>query len=91
MRKEGLIKEISLRTGLLQKEVRVSIATMVDIIKESMQEDETIYMRGFVTMTPRIRKERMARDMQRNIPMVTSQKKVVKFKLSAKFIKEINK
>lgn len=52
MRKEDLIKEISLRTGLLQKEVRVSIATMVDIIKESMQEDETIYMRGFVTMTP---------------------------------------
>lgn len=91
MRKEDLIKEISLRTGLLQKEVRVSIATMVDIIKESMQEDETIYMRGFVTMTPRIRKERMARDMQRNIPMVTPEKKVVKFKLSAKFINDINK
>ena len=29
--------------------------------------------------------------MQRNIPMVTSQKKVVKFKLSAKFINDINK
>ena len=91
MRKEDLIKEISLRTGLLQKEVRVSIATMVDIIKESMQKDETIYMRGFVTMTPRIRKERMARDMQNNTPMTAPEKKVVKFKLSAKFIKEINK
>ena len=91
MRKEYLIKEISLRTGLLQKEVRVSIATMIDIIKESMQKDETIYMRGFVTMTPRIRKERMARDMQNNTPMTAPEKKVVKFKLSAKFINDINR
>lgn len=91
MTKEDLIKEVSERTGLLQKEIRLSIATMIDVIKERMQNDEIIYMRGFVTMTPRIRKERMARDMQRNIPMVTSEKKVIKFKLSAKFINEINK
>ena len=91
MTKEDLIKEVSEITGISQRDLRVSIATIMDVIKEKMKKDEPIYMRGFVTMTPRIRKERMARDMQRNIPMVTSQKKVVKFKLSAKFIKEINK
>lgn len=72
MTKEDLIKEVSERTGLLQKEIRLSIATMIDVIKERMQNDEIIYMRGFVTMTPMVRKERMARDMQRNIPMVVS-------------------
>ena len=46
MTKEDLIKEISERTGLLQKEIRLSIATMIDVIKERMQNDEIIYMRG---------------------------------------------
>ena len=90
MTKEDLIKEVSEITGISQRDLRVSIATIMDVIKEKMKKDEPIYMRGFVTMTPRIRKERMARDMQNNIPMKAPSKKVVKFKLSAKFIEDIN-
>ena len=90
MTKEDLIKEVSEITGISQRDLRVSIATIMDVIKEKMKKDEPIYMRGFVTMTPRIRKERMARDMQNNTPMTAPEKKVVKFKLSAKFIEDIN-
>ena len=90
MTKEDLIKEVSEITGIPQRDLRLSIATMIDVIKDSMKKDEPVYMRGFVTMTPRIRKERMARDMQNNTPMTAPEKKVVKFKLSAKFIEDIN-
>lgn len=90
MTKEDLIKEVSEITGIPQRDLRLSIATMIDVIKDSMKKDEPVYMRSFVTMTPRIRKERMARDMQNNVPMSAPQKKVVKFKLSSKFIDDIN-
>ncbi len=91
MRKDELIQAISDRTGLTRTDVRHVIETFISIVKDQLINGDSVVMRGFGTFTVRVRKPRVARDINRNKPIMLPERRVPFFKPSEKFIKEVDK
>ncbi len=91
MRKDELIQAISDRTGLTRTDVKHVIDAFVSIVKDQLINGNSVVMRGFGTFTVRIRKPRVARDINRNKPIYLPERRIPFFKPSDKFVKEVDR
>jgi len=62
MNKEQLIASVAKKTGLTQKEVRLSVDAMFETITESLQNDQKVTLVGFGTFQVRERAAREGRN-----------------------------
>lgn len=79
MTKEGIVKEISLATGIEQNTVVKVIDQFMSTVKETMAEGHPVTLRGFGTFAIRTRAERMGRNISRGESVLIPAHKVVKF------------
>ena len=93
MKKTDLIERISLKTGIVQKDVELVVAAAWEVIRASIQEEDQIRINGFGTFRSRIRPSMVARNLKGKgtknpEPMILPPCKVAQFKPCKNFFKD---
>ena len=80
MTKLELINEISARTGVQKREVTACVDSFMEVVKDTMCNDENVYLRGFGTFLVKERKAKTARNITKNITITVPAHKIPDFK-----------
>ncbi len=89
MTKAELAKKVSEKTGLRKYEVSEIIDALLETIKESLEEGEPIYLRGFGTFELKKRAKKLARNISKNEPIEVPAHYIPYVKFSKNFIERI--
>lgn len=76
---------------LTNKDVATIVDVMIEEMKASVAEGNTIFLRGFGTLKPVFRKGKPAMDIGRGLKMRSKDKMIPLFRVSPKFISLLNK
>ena len=87
MRKTDLIKQISKNAGLSIEKSRSFLINFIDIVKESLIEEDDIYIKGFGRLFVKKQKERRYYNLAKKDLCLLPPKNVISFRASSKLIK----
>lgn len=85
MTKAEIVNAINEKTGIEKTAVMAIIEEIMGTIQEHMTEGENVYLRGFGTFEIIERKEKMGRNIGKNISVVVPAHKIPRFKPSKEF------
>ena len=85
MRKADLVNRIADKTGIAKVDVLVSIEALFKEIRDSLKNDENVYVRGFGSFIIKKRAKKIGRNMKLKYESTASQKL-----LSQRFIEHIS-
>ena len=85
MTKQDLITAVGSKTGQSDSSVRPIIEAALDVIKETVQRKEPVYLRGFGTFQPKKRAEKKARNITAGTTIIIPAHEVAYFKPSKSF------
>lgn len=86
MRKEDLSRAIANQLGLPSNEVTPVLEAFMWNVKNEIRNGGQVYLRGFGTFKPIIRKAKVGRNITAGISMALPAKRVAKFKPSKYFM-----
>lgn len=89
MTKADLINEVSKRTGIEKVIVKETVEAFMDSIKESLMDNNNVYLRKFGSFVVKKRAEKTARDISKNTRIVIPEHYIPSFKPSKMFIQEV--
>ena len=89
MTKAEIVNRINEKTGIEKVAVMAIVEEVMACIKENMANCENVYLRGFGTFGVIERKEKLGRNISKNISVVIPAHKIPKFKPSKEFLKMI--
>lgn len=79
MTKQQLSNYVSNRTGLTPQQSILAIEAMMKGIKSTLINNEPVYLRGFGTFKPHVRKQKTGRIITRNQPIIIPAHLIAKF------------
>lgn len=88
MRKTDLIKHISKNTGLSKKKARTFMSVFIDLVKESLREEDDVYIKGFGRLYVKKQKERRYYNLAKKEVCQLPPKNVISFRASSKLIQK---
>lgn len=91
MIKADLVNEVSRKTGIERKLVMATIESAMDVIKETMINQENVYLRGFGSFVVKERAAKTARNISKNTTIQLPARKVPTFKPSKTFTEKVDK
>ena len=91
MIKADLVNEVSRKTGIERKLVMATIESAMDVIKETMINQENVYLRGFGSFVVKVRAANTARNISKNTTIQIKSLKVPTFKPSKTFAEKVDK
>ncbi len=89
MRKADLITIISEKTGIPKVDVLVTIETLFKEVKDSLINNENIYIRGFGSFVTKKRAAKLGRNIKRNTAVLIPEHHIPAFKPAKEFIQEV--
>ncbi|MBP5258451.1 MAG: integration host factor subunit beta [Prevotella sp.] len=89
MTKADIINKISEDTGISKKDVTVTVEAFMETIKNSMIDQNNIYLRGFGTFLVKHRAEKTARNISKNTTIVIPAHNFPTFKPSKSFVEKM--
>ncbi len=89
MTKADLINEISKKTGIEKVVVKETLETFMDVVKNSLLNQENVYLRGFGSFILKKRAEKKARNISKNISIIVPEHFIPAFKPSKGFLNEV--
>jgi len=90
MTKADLVKDVSNETGIIRKDVSLSVDAFLEAIKDSLKNGKHIEIRGFGTFKLKIRKERIGRNPKTEEKVIIPSRVVPTFKFSKSLKKDID-
>lgn len=91
MTKNDLIDAVAKRTGLKKTDIDLVINVAIDETKKSIAKNESVYLRGFGTLTAKHRKEKTARNISAGIQVIVPETAVPHFKPCKAFKAQVHK
>lgn len=91
MTKAELANEISKRTGIEKKLVVETLESMMTVVKDSLVEEENVYLRGFGSFIVKQRAAKTARNITKNTTIQIPARKIPAFKPSKAFSELLEK
>lgn len=91
MNKTELSKIIASRMSVSQREARLFIDTLGELLQESLLKDEYMMFQGFGTFTLWKQAERPGRNPKIGVPVVIHARNSVKFKAGKQLLEALNK
>ena len=85
MTKAELVRAVSQKTGVDQVAVLATIEGMMEVVKETLQNKENIYLRGFGTFDLKHRAEKTARNISKNTTLIVPAHDLPHFKPCKEF------
>lgn len=86
MTKQQLVKEISHKTGVDQPTALAVVEAMMEVIKDSLANEEPIFLRGFGSFICKHRAEKTARNISKNTTLVIPAHNIPSFKPCKEFL-----
>jgi integration host factor subunit alpha len=91
MTKADLISEVFEKNGLQKQDIEELVDMILDLIKQTVKEGETVKLPGFGNFVVRSKKSRRGRNPKTGLEIEITPRKVVTFKPSVLFKEEIVK
>ena len=89
--KAEVVQQIAEKTGIDKADVYTTVEAFFSVVKNSMAEGESIYVRGFGSFVNKKRAKKIGRNISKNTAMVIEEHFVPSFKPSKVFVDKIKK
>ncbi|MCQ2213262.1 MAG: integration host factor subunit beta [Bacteroidaceae bacterium] len=76
MTKQDLVKAIAEETGIENVKVLAVIESLMNQVKKATVEGEDIFLRGLCTITTKVRKEKVGRNIGKNTAVIVPEHKI---------------
>ena len=91
MTKAEIVNTIVLETGINKKDVMAIVESLMEEIKNALEKEEPVYLRGFGSFIMKRRAEKTARNINQNTTIIIPAHNIPAFKPAKEFIKNISK
>lgn len=89
MRKADLITSISEKTGVPKVDVLVSLEAFFKEVKDSLEDGENIYIRGFGSFVAKKRAKKVGRNIKKNVAIEIPEHYIPYFKPAKIFVEQV--
>lgn len=89
MRKADLVTKISESTGIAKVDVLVTLESFFKEVKESLQEGENVYVRGFGSFIVKKRAKKIGRNIKKNTAIEIPEHYIPAFKPAKVFVEAV--
>lgn len=91
MTKAEIVNTIVLETGINKKDVMAIVESLMEEIKNALEKEEPVYLRGFGSFIMKRRAEKTARNINQNTTIIIPAHNIPAFKPAKEFVKEVSK
>lgn len=91
MTKAEIVNTIVLETGINKKDVMAIVESLMEEIKNALEKEEPVYLRGFGSFILKRRAEKTARNINQNTTIIIPAHNIPAFKPAKEFVKEVSK
>lgn len=91
MTKADIVKEISSKTGIEKNIVLATVESFMETVKESLVNEENVYLRGFGSFILKKRATKTARNISKNTTIIIPEHNIPAFKPAKTFSLSIKK
>ncbi len=91
MTKADIVNEISKNTGIEKVAVQKTVEAFMETVKNSLQNGENVYLRGFGSFVIKQRAEKTARNISKNTTIIIPAHNIPSFKPAKSFVSEVKK
>ena len=91
MTKADIVKEISSKTGIEKNIVLATVESFLETVKESLANEENVYLRGFGSFILKKRATKTARNISKNTTIIIPEHNIPAFKPAKTFSLSIKK
>lgn len=91
MRKADLIAKISEKTGIAKVDVLVALESFFKEVKDSLEEGENVYIRGFGSFVVKKRAKKIGRNIKKNVAIEIPEHYIPVFKPAKVFTDTVKK
>lgn len=90
MTKADIVKEISKKTGIDNATVLSSVEAFMEVVKDSLTNEEEIYLRGFGSFIIKKRAQKTARNISQKTTLIIPEHCIPAFKPSKSFVSAVS-
>ena len=91
MTKAEIVNKIAAKTGIDKTTVLMRVEAFMETVKQSLSEEENVYLRGFGSFILKKRAQKVARNISKNTTIVIPEHNIPAFKPAKTFMQEIVK
>jgi len=91
MTKAEIVNEIVKQTGIDKKTALASVEAFMAAVKDSLANDENVYLRGFGSFIVKKRAQKTARNISKNTTIIIPEHNIPSFKPAKTFIADLQK
>lgn len=89
MTKADIVNEIAKNTGVDKASVLATVESFMDVVKESLANDENVYLRGFGSFIVKKRAQKTARNISKNTTIIIPEHNIPAFKPAKTFVAQV--
>ena len=89
MTKADIVNEISKKTGTDKQTVLNTIEAFMETVKESLSQEENVYLRGFGSFIVKKRAQKTARNISKNTTIIIPEHNIPAFKPAKTFTAKV--
>ena len=89
MTKADIVKNISDKTGMDKSDVQMIAEKFMNEVKNSLKNNENVYLRGFGSFIVKTRAEKTGRNISKNVAVVIPAHNIPAFKPSKTFVNSV--
>ena len=89
MTKADIVKNISDQTGVDKTDVQMIVEKFMDQVRDSIQKNNNVYLRGFGSFVVKTRAEKTGRNISKNTAVIIPAHNIPAFKPSKTFAKSV--
>ena len=89
MTKAEIVSEIAKSTGIDKATVLTTVEKFMEAVKDSLANDENVYLRGFGSFIVKTRSQKTARNISKNTTIIIPAHKIPAFKPAKVFMDQV--
>ncbi|MBZ4651986.1 MAG: DNA-binding protein [Proteiniphilum sp.] len=89
MTKADIVNEIAKNTGVDKASVLATVESFMDVVKDSLANNENVYLRGFGSFIVKKRAQKTARNISRNTTIIIPEHNIPAFKPAKTFVAQV--
>ncbi len=86
MTKADIVNEIAKNTGIDKASVLTTVESFMEVVRESLADNENVYLRGFGSFIVKKRAQKTARNISKNTTIIIPEHNIPAFKPSKAFV-----
>ena len=91
MTKADIVNEIAKKTGIDKQTVLKTVEALMESVKDSLSNEENVYLRGFGSFIVKKRAQKTARNISKNTTIIIPEHNIPAFKPAKAFISALDK